>query len=490
MTVGVVSEADAVRETDTVRRSVTDPAQALWALSPVDGRYRHQAAVLSPYFSEGALIRYRVHVEVEYFLALLDALGLGAPMSDAESLRHWASNLGDAELLAIKAREKELNHDVKAVEYAVKDAVQRTLLGSHFQKVHLGLTSEDVNNLAYGLMQTAAVRGPLWTALRRLMKRLAAMVQALRATPMLARTHGQPATPTTLGKELGVFLHRLSVEVGDLPACRISGKLNGATGTYGAMAAAYPQIDWSAFSRRFVAGLDLDWNPVTTQIEPHDSYAALYDRLRRIGNILLDMSCDLWRYVSDGYFRQRPVAGEVGSSAMPHKVNPIDFENAEGNLGLANALFAHMGDKLARSRLQRDLSDSTVLRNVGVAFAHLLLALKAMERGLGKLEVDESALRADLAAHPEILAEAYQAVLRAEGHEAPYEALKDLTRGREVSLEALRAWIRELPVSPEAKTRLLALTPETYTGLAPQVADAALSAAGHLFSTYVSEDGE
>lgn len=468
----------------------TSRPEALWAVSPVDGRYRQQTAVLAPFFSEGALIRHRVQVEVEYFLALLEALDLEVPMSDAGTLRAWAAGLGDADLLEIKARERQLNHDVKAVEYAVKDAVRRTLLDAHVQKVHLGLTSEDVNNLAYARMQGSAVRGPVWTALRRVMVRLADLARRHRATPMLARTHGQPATPTTLGKEMAVFLHRLTVEVGDLPAIRLPGKLNGATGTYGAMVLACPGIDWPAFSRRFVEGLGLVWNPLTTQIEPHDGYAALYDRLRRIGNILLDLCQDVWRYVSDGYFRQRAVAGEVGSSAMPHKVNPIDFENAEGNLGLAGALFVHMADKLARSRLQRDLSDSTVLRNTGVAFAHLVIALQALDRGLGKLEVDEAALRADLARHPEVLAEAYQAVLRAEGHEAPYEALLELTRGRAITLAELHGWVRDLAASREAKEKLLALTPETYTGLAPEITDMALAEAQSLFSQYPSEEGE
>ena len=472
------------------RRQDIEAADALRAVSPIDGRYRSQTWALSDYFSEGALIQHRIAVEIEYFLALLPAIGVSSHMSEEDSLRSWLRGLGEDDLLAVKERERELNHDVKAVEYAVKEAVRRTLLATHVQLVHFGLTSEDVNNLAYARMQAGAVKGPIWSALRIVLGHLIDLVRVHRSTPMLSRTHGQPATPTTLGKELGVFLCRLAQEAQALPGVYLTGKLNGATGTYGAHQAAFPDVDWPGFSERFVADLGLAWNPVTTQIEPHDSYAALYDRLRHIGNILIDLSQDMWRYISDGYFRQRAIAGEVGSSAMPHKVNPIDFENAEGNLGLASALFAHLSDKLTRSRLQRDLSDSTVMRSVGTAFAHLLLALKSLDRGLSRCEADVAALRRDLAAHPEVLAEAYQSVLRAAGHEAPYEALLTLTRGRSVTLLELQDWLVRLDIAPDAKARLKALTPDSYVGLAPQVADTALKAAEGLLSAYPPEETE
>ncbi len=475
----------AARRVDTLIRT-----QPLVAVSPLDGRYNARLGSVRVFFSESALIRHRAMVEVAYFLALLAEIGETPAMSDSAPLEKWALELAEPEMLSIKEREYELKHDVKAVEYAVKDRVRGTLLARHTQLVHLGLTSEDVNNLAYGLMHLGELRGPLKSRIRSLVTVLAELVWLHRATPMLGRTHGQAATPTTLGKELGVFLYRLVREAEDLPTMRLPGKLNGATGTYAAQLAAFPDVDWPQFSRRFVEELGLEWNPITTQIEPHDGLAALYDRCRRIGNILLDLSQDLWRYVSDGYFRQKPVEGEVGSSAMPHKINPIDFENAEGNAGLANSLFAHFSDKLTRSRLQRDLSDSTVLRNVGVAFGHLHLALRGLEDGLGRLEVDQIVLRRDLAAHPEVLAEAYQAVLRTEGHDAPYEALKELTRGRDVTLAQLRAWLIPLAISTEAKERLLALTPESYIGLAPQVADTALAAARAMLAKYKPEETE
>ncbi|MBM3267351.1 MAG: adenylosuccinate lyase [Candidatus Sericytochromatia bacterium] len=464
--------------------------QSLLALSPLDGRYRAAAEPVRGCFSEAALIRHRVIVEVEYFLALLAAVSEEPAMSDAAPLSRWARELPVEAMLPIKELEAKLKHDVKAVEYAVKDRVRGTLLARHTQLVHLGLTSEDVNNLAYALMHQRALRGPLARLIRDLVEKLSELVWLHRATPMLGRTHGQPATPTTLGKELGVFLHRLVREAEDLPTLRLPGKLNGATGTYAAHLAAFPDADWPAFSREFVAGLGLEWSPVTTQIEPHDGLAALYDRLRRIGNILLDLCQDVWRYVSDGYFRQKAVAGEIGSSAMPHKINPIDFENAEGNAGLANALFAHLSDKLTRSRLQRDLSDSTVLRNAGVAFGHLAIALRSARAGLSRLEVDEAVLRRDLAEHPEVLAEAYQAALREAGHDAPYETLLELTRGRTVTLADLRDWLMPLAISRETKERLLALTPDTYIGLAPQVADTALAAARALLERYQPEEGE
>ncbi|HEY9721511.1 MAG TPA: adenylosuccinate lyase, partial [Oscillatoriaceae cyanobacterium] len=359
----------------------------LTALSPLDGRYARQTAPLAGIFSELGLLRERVRVEVAYLQALLTAIAHPAATQETRvALESLADDFSTADAEAIKAIEAETRHDVKAVEYWLKDRVLRIpALAAHAELVHLGLTSEDVNNLAYARMQQTALREVLLPAHGELLAALATLAEDTRALPMLARTHGQPASPTTLGKELGVFLDRLVTALAPLPTFRLPGKLNGATGTYAALAIAYPQIDWPAFSARVIESLGLTPSLVTTQVEPHDGYAALYDALKRVNNILLDLAQDAWRYVSDGYFRQRAVAGEIGSSAMPHKINPIDFENAEGNLGLANALLVHFADKLTKSRLQRDLSDSTVLRNLGVAFGHTLVALQNLVRGLDRV---------------------------------------------------------------------------------------------------------
>ena len=451
---------------------------ALTALSPLDGRYARQTAPLGAYFSEFALIRYRVRIEVEYLLALLQAIAHPAATPDhAARLRALVTGFSVADAEAIKATEATIRHDVKAVEYWLKDRLAAIPgLASEVELVHLGLTSEDVNNLAYALMQRDGLQAVLLPALGTVLGGLMDMAASHRETPMLARTHGQPASPTTLGKELAVFVDRLATELEGLLDGPWPGKLTGATGTFAALRLAYPEVDWLAFSRVFVAQLGLTPHLVTTQIEPRDGYARQYDGLKRLNNTLLDMSQDLWRYVSDGWLVQRVAAEEVGSSAMPHKVNPIDFENAEGNLGLANALWVHLGDKLTRSRLQRDLSDSTVLRNVGVAMGHSLLAYQSLARGLGRIAPDAAAMAAALEAHPEVLAEAIQTVLRSAGEPVPYETLKALTRGRRVRLEELQqAAIELLPAQAEAWRQL---SPERYIGLAPQVADHALEKAG------------
>lgn len=452
---------------------------ALTALSPLDGRYKRQTALLAAYFSEFGLIRYRVRVEVEYLLALRAALGRPVEDETAGRLRDLYRHFAAGDAQAVKAHEATIRHDVKAVEYWLKDQLVRfPELEGDLELVHAGLTSEDVNNLAYALMHKEALTQVMLPAIASVLSPLMDLVAAHRATPMLARTHGQPATPTTMGKELGVFLARLSTETKRLVDVSLPGKLNGATGTFAAQALAFPQVDWPAFSKAFITGLGLTPNLLTTQIEPHDGLAALYDTLRRLDNILIDFCQDMWRYISDGYFAQAARAEEVGSSAMPHKVNPIDFENAEGNAGLANALFLHMADKLTKSRLQRDLSDSTVLRNAGVAFGYAIVAYQNVTKGLARVAVDEAKLAADLEAHPEVIAEAIQTVLRAEGAAVPYETLKSLTRGRQVTLDELRRAATEaLPARADLWANL---SPATYVGLAPQLADEAFKQARPL----------
>ncbi len=452
---------------------------ALEAINPVDGRYRKNAEPLAEYFSEQALMRYRVLVECEYLIALAGS-GLTAlrHLSDAEkeTLRRLASDLSLAGAEAIKATEVKTNHDVKAVEYFLKDKLEETSLADATEWVHFGLTSEDVNNLAYALMLRDALREVFAPVLCDIGKALDAFVEQYAGTPMLARTHGQPASPTTFGKEMKVFTARFRRQAEGVASHAISVKFSGATGNWNAHVAAYPDADWIGFSRKFVEGFNaeedikLTLNAMTTQIEPHDTYAELFDNIKRLNSVFMDLAEDLWRYISDGWVVQKPKEGEVGSSTMPHKVNPIDFENAEGNLGVANALFEFFSRKLPVSRLQRDLSDSTVERTFGAALAHSLVAYKSLLRGLGKIDVNEKAMREALAAHPEVIAEGIQTVLRAAGAEMPYEKLKDLTRGRDVNLEDIRSFIDSLDVAPEVKERLRKLTPENYTGLAEKLA--------------------
>jgi adenylosuccinate lyase len=446
------------------------------ALSPLDGRYRAKVESLSRYFSEYGLIRYRLRVELEWFKALGAEPALTEISAFSASTRQGLTKLieqfseHDAE--AVKAIEAETNHDVKALEYWLKSklvAFPDALAAAEF--IHFACTSEDINNLAYGLMLTEARDDIMLPAIRALVAKLRDLAHQHAELAMLSRTHGQAATPTTLGKEMANVVHRLERAAKGLAAVSLTGKINGAVGNYNAHLAAYPDFDWEAFSRKFVEKLGLKFNPYTIQIEPHDSLAELFDAYARLNTILIDLNRDIWGYVSLGYFKQKVKAGEVGSSTMPHKVNPIDFENSEGNLGLANALLRHLSEKLPISRWQRDLSDSTVLRNVGVAAGYCLLAYDSCLKGLGKLEANPTRLAEDLDANWEVLAEPIQTVMRRYGVPNPYEQLKELTRGKaRITREELQKFIRELNIPDDAKKRLLELTPGSYLGKASELA--------------------
>ena len=450
-------------------------AFALDALSPLDGRYAGKVAALRSLLSEAAFVRHRVQVEIEWLIALAD---LGLPelprFDDAARarLRSIVSGFGAEQAARVKAIEAVTNHDVKAVEYFLKECVKGDpQLEPAAEFIHFACTSEDINNTSHALMLSAARDTVLLPALDAVIAKLRAMAHAQAERPMLSRTHGQPATPTTLGKELANVVARLKIARERIASVQAQAKMNGAVGNFNAHLSAYPEIDWEAFSRGVVEGpLGLSFNAWTIQIEPHDWMAELFDALARANTILIDLDRDVWGYVSLGYFKQRLKAGEIGSSTMPHKVNPIDFENSEGNLGIANALLRHLSEKLPVSRWQRDLTDSTVLRNVGVAFGHTLLAWDACLRGLDKLEVDESRLAADLDACWEVLAEPVQTVMRRYGVPNPYEQLKDLTRGKGITPEALAAFVDRLPIPPEARARLRAMTPANYIGKAAELA--------------------
>ncbi|KFN50874.1 adenylosuccinate lyase [Arenimonas composti] len=450
---------------------------ALTALSPLDGRYAGKAAALRPVFSEAGLIRARIRVEVEWLLALaaepgiveLSALSEGA----TSRLRGLVDDFSNADAARVKEIERTTNHDVKAVEYFIKERLRDDAeLAPALEFVHFACTSEDINNLAYALMLREGMASVLAPATAGVVETLRAMAHDLAELPMLSRTHGQTASPTTLGKELANVVARLQRQVAIRDRIEFPGKINGAVGNYNAHVVAYPDVDWAAFAQRFVGSLGLDFNPYTTQIEPHDGIAELCDAQRRINTILVDLCRDVWGYISLGYFRQAVKAGEVGSSTMPHKVNPIDFENAEGNFGLANALLGHFAEKLPISRWQRDLTDSTVLRALGTAFGHTLIALDALQRGLGKLSANADRLAADLDAAWEVLAEPVQTVMRRHGLPNPYEQLKELTRGQGIDAEAMRAFIAGLDLPADAKARLAALSPGSYTGLAAKLARA------------------
>jgi len=450
-------------------------SDALTALSPLDGRYAGKVDALRPTFSEYGLIRARVKVEVEWLLALAAEPGIGelAPFSEAAAgrLRALADNFSVEDAARVKAIEATTNHDVKAVEYLIKERLQDdTELGPALEFVHFACTSEDINNLGYALMLNEARLTVLLPKLDALMQTLREMAHQHAALPMLSRTHGQTASPTTVGKELANVVARLQRQGEVLAGLPMPGKINGAVGNYNAHVAAYPEIHWPAFSKRFVESLGLDWQPYTTQIEPHDGIAELCDVAKRIDTIAIDLCRDTWGYISQGYFRQAVKAGEVGSSTMPHKVNPIDFENAEGNFGIASALFEHFAAKLPISRWQRDLTDSTVLRALGTAFGHMLIGFDALQRGLGKLSVNPERLAADLDASWEVLAEAVQTVMRRHGLPNPYEQLKALTRGQGINEASMRDFIASLDLPEDAKSRLLAMTPGSYTGLAERLA--------------------
>jgi adenylosuccinate lyase len=447
---------------------------ALTALSPLDGRYADKIDDLRQYFSEYALIRQRVRIEALWLIALvrdgslpeLDAL----PAAALAPLEALAAGLSLDDAQRVKDLEATTNHDVKAVEYFVKSRLDAGTWGVRREFVHFGCTSEDINNLSYALMLREARDEILIPAIDRLIRRLRDLAHAEAATAMMARTHGQAATPTTLGKEFANFVRRLERQRDGFAAVRVAGKMNAAVGNLNAHLVAAPEVDWLAVTQRFVESLGLEFTAYTTQIEPHDWIAEYCHALARIDTIFIDLCRDIWAYIALAYFRQRPVAGEVGSSTMPHKINPIDFENAEGNLGLANAQLDHLAAKLPRSRWQRDLTDSTVLRNLGVATGHALLAFRAIERGLDRIDVDPARLAQDLAANWELLAEPVQMVMRRHGVPDAYERLKDLTRGQRITPDALRNFIRTLDIPDAARARLLELSPDAYLGLAEQLA--------------------
>ena len=449
---------------------------ALTALSPLDGRYSRQVEPLRPIFSEYGLIRRRVLVELRWLEALAaDPAIAEVPSLSAEAiafLRRLAEEFGEAQAAEVKAIEATTNHDVKAVEYWIKrQLAAQPELARVSEFVHFACTSEDINNLAYALMLKDAREGVLVAALTRVLMGLRALANDNAALPLLSRTHGQTASPTTLGKEIRNVVVRIERQFRQIEAQPLLGKINGAVGNFNAHVVAYPEVDWPALSRAFVESLGLAWNEHTTQIEPHDFVAELSDTCRRLGTVLIDLCRDIWGYVSLGYFRQARVEGEVGSSTMPHKINPIDFENAEGNFGLANALFGHFAEKLPISRWQRDLTDSTVLRSLGSAFGYLLVGLRSLERGLGKLRPDPERLAADLDQAWEVLAEAVQTVMRRHGLPEPYERLKALTRGARIDAAAMKSFVEGLTDLPaDARERLLALTPGGYTGLAADLA--------------------
>ena len=449
---------------------------SLTALSPLDGRYAAKVAKLKPLFSEFALIRLRVRIEIEWLKALSaePALAEIAPFSAATvaQLDRLAAEFSEADAGAVKAIEARTNHDVKAIEYFLRERLAgNPEIARAAEFIHFACTSEDINNLAHALMLAQARAEVMFPALDAIVGRLAAMARTYAELPMLARTHGQPASPTTLGKELANVAYRLKRARARINLVGITAKINGAVGNYNAHLAAYPDFDWEDFARRFVARLGLEFNPYTVQIEPHDSVAELCDGYAHANTVLIDLDRDVWGYIALGYFRQQTRAGEVGSSTMPHKVNPIDFENSEGNLGLANALLRHLADKLPVSRWQRDLTDSTVLRNMGVAHGHTLLGWDSCLRGLAKLDADPARLAQDLDANWEVLAEPIQTVMRRYGIAEPYEQLKQFTRGRHgITREHLHEFIRGLAIPDTAKQRLLALTPASYTGKAAELA--------------------
>jgi adenylosuccinate lyase len=449
---------------------------AITALSPLDGRYEKKVAALRDTFSEFALIKMRIHVEVEWLIALSlePSIKECTPLSAAtiEILRARVKAVNPADAERVKAIEATTNHDVKAVEYWLRETFAGTPEVDRVKSfIHFACTSEDINNLSHALMLKAARDDVLLPVLHGLQVKLISLAHDNASVSMLAHTHGQPATPTTLGKEMANIAHRLARAQKSISNIELLGKINGAVGNYNAHLSAYPEVDWALFAQKFVEGLGISFNPYTIQIEPHDYMAELFDAIARTNTILIDLDRDIWGYISLGYFKQRVKAGEIGSSTMPHKVNPIDFENSEGNLGLANAVLRHMAEKLPISRMQRDLTDSTVLRNMGVAFGYSLLAYESLARGLNKLEVNPARLAEDLNNNWDVLAEPIQTVMRKYGIADAYEQLKDLTRGKGgLTVEAMQAFVATLPISAADKATLHHLTPATYTGLAKKLA--------------------
>ena len=448
---------------------------ALTAISPVDGRYGSKVSVFRDIFSEYGLIRNRVTVELRWLQKLAahpDITEVPAFSADANQfLDRMISEFSLADAERIKGIERTTNHDVKAVEYFIKEKISEVPeLHAVTEFVHFACTSEDINNLSHALMLREGLDHGLLPAMERIVDRLAELAHEHAEQPMLSRTHGQTASPSTVGKELANVVHRLRRQVKQIRAVELMGKINGAVGNYNAHLSAYPSIDWAQNAKEFIESLGLDWNPYTTQIEPHDYIAELYDAIARFNTILIDLDRDIWGYISLGYFKQKTVEGEVGSSTMPHKVNPIDFENSEGNLGIANALFSHLSAKLPISRWQRDLTDSTVLRNLGVGFAHSLIAYEASLKGLGKLEINPARLDEDLDHAWEVLAEPIQTVMRRYNIEKPYEKLKALTRGKAMTPDVIKAFVESLDIPDAAKAELMELTPGSYIGNATQQA--------------------
>ncbi len=442
---------------------------SLTAISPIDGRYANKTQVLRPIFSEFGLIRYRIIVEIRWLQFLADhpdIVEVPALSTEAQTvLNDLAERMSIESAERVKEIERTTNHDVKAVEYFIREHIAHLPeLVAVSEFIHFGCTSEDINNLAYGLMLQEARSQIIMPKIKEVLTTLTELAEQYANLPMLSRTHGQPASPTTLGKEIANVAYRLHRQDEQIAHIPLMGKFNGAVGNYNAHFAAYPNLDWENIAQQFVTQLGLEWNPYTTQIEPHDYIAELFDTLARFNTILIDYCRDTWSYISLGYFKQKTIAGEVGSSTMPHKVNPIDFENAEGNLGIANALFSHLAAKLPLSRWQRDLTDSTVLRNLGVGIAHSLIAYESCLKGISKLEVNQAIIEADLNQTWEVLAEPIQTIMRRYGVAQAYEKLKDLTRGQGIDQARLQAFIADLPIPEADKTRLLKLTPATYTG--------------------------
>lgn len=444
--------------------------QPLTAISPIDGRYRDKVEGLANYFSESALIRYRVTVEIEYFISLCEVplpqlAGFDGKLFD--QLREIYRNFTVEDAQRIKDIEKVTNHDVKAVEYFIKEKFDALGLQEYKEFIHFGLTSQDINNTAVPCSFRDAVHDVYYPVIDELVAKLEELAEEWKEVPMLAKTHGQPASPTRLGKEIKVFTYRLTRQLELLKKVPISGKFGGATGNFNAHHIAFPEFDWTAFGDKFLTEkLHIERETFTTQISNYDNFAALFDNLRRINNIVIDLDRDFWQYISMTYFKQKIKAGEVGSSAMPHKVNPIDFENSEGNLGIANAVFDHLSNKLPISRLQRDLTDSTVLRNIGVPLAHTIIAVKSTLKGLNKLIINKDAIERDLEKNWAVVAEAIQTVLRREGYPNPYEALKALTRtNNKITQESIAEFIDTLEIGEELKARLKRITPSNYTGV-------------------------
>lgn len=448
---------------------------ALTAISPVDGRYGSKVSVFRSIFSEYGLIRNRVTVEIRWLQKLAEHPAITeVPAFSAEAnafLDKMVSEFSLADAERIKEIERTTNHDVKAVEYLIKEKIADVPeLHAVTEFVHFACTSEDINNLSHALMLREGLDHGLLPGMEKVIEKLTALSKEHAEQPMLSRTHGQTASPTTVGKELANVVYRLRRQLKQIKSVELLGKINGAVGNYNAHLSAYPQVDWATNAKEFIERLGLDWNPYTTQIEPHDYIAELYDAIARFNTILIDLDRDIWGYISLGYFKQKTVAGEIGSSTMPHKVNPIDFENSEGNLGIANAIFGHLSAKLPISRWQRDLTDSTVLRNLGVGFAHSLIAYEATLKGLGKLEINPVRLGEDLNSAWEVLAEPIQTVMRRYNIEKPYEKLKDLTRGKTMSAEVIQNFVETLEIPEEAKAELRSLTPESYIGNAVEQA--------------------